>query len=179
MFRCWSWIPLFLVSCLAGCTALDSQSLGSEKFPRTYEAARNINCDLTDPVAAQESLDTLNAAFVEDLTLQTPRGSQIGLIDQSDHHFMGVLLSANSEEVLLMNCICHEAIPGPADQKQCKTSHVPFQSLKTSSLTHFNVISPPAKDFPTAEEEIDGSQVSVGEIVYRNGRRQAWGKPVQ
>ena len=179
MLRHWCWFPLLVFSFLAGCTAMDSAVVRSGKFLLLPDHTVDFEFDLTDPTSIQKTNATLNTAYTTDLLLRTRRGSQVALVDDADHRFMGTLLNATATEVELMNCICREVVPGPADQKQCKTSHVPFQSLKTSSLTHFTLISPPARGFPTAADEIDSCDVTVGEIVYRNGRRQAWGKPTE
>ena len=92
---------------------------------------------------------------------------------------MGTVLRAEPEGVELMNCICKEVVPGPFGQSQCKTSHVPFQSFKTSTMTHFTIISPPPPDLalPDIDLDMDTSEISVAEIVYKDGRRQRWGMP--
>ena len=61
---------------------------------------------------------------------------------------------------------------------QCKTSHVPFQSLETSAMTHFVLIAPPPDD---ASQHLahQGDDVTVEAIVYKSGRRQRWGRPLE
>jgi hypothetical protein len=106
-----------------------------------------------------------------------PRGSQVGLHDESGGRYCGTVLHAGSDRLELMNCLSQETIPGPDGQLQCKTSHIPFLTIETSAVTHFVSVSPPPPDFPATDDEFDGTEYSVAEIVNRSGQRQRWGKP--
>ncbi len=114
--------------------------------------------------------------FSKELILKTPRGSQVSLVDEAGRRYIGTLLSADAKGIELMNSICRETVPGPNSQLQCKTSHVPFQSLETSSMTHFILISPPPDD-ASQDLAYDSGDVTVEAIVYKSGRRQRWGRP--
>jgi hypothetical protein len=76
-----------------------------------------------------------------------------------------------------MTCISQEVVSGPNGLRQSKTSHVPFQSFRTSNVTHFVVISPPPPGFPASNDDIDCTEYGVAEIVTKSGRRHRWGKP--
>ena len=106
----------------------------------------------------------------------TPRGSQVGVHDESGGRYCGTVLRTDSDRIEMMNCISQEVIPGPDGQKQCKTSHIPFLTVQTSAVTHFVTVSPPPPGFPATDDEIDGTEYSVAEIVNRSGTRQRWGK---
>ncbi len=106
----------------------------------------------------------------------TPRGSQVGVHDESGGRYCGTVLRAGPDRIEMMNCISLEVIPGPAGQQQCKTSHIPFLTVETSAVTHFVTVSPPPPGFPATDDEIDGTEYSVAEIVNRSGHRQRWGK---
>jgi len=130
---------------------------------------------------SQEMLADLDEDLIRELIAEEVAkascGSQVHLAVDSDRRFIGTVLSAGPDGVELMNCICRETVPGPHGQRQCKTSHVPFQSFETSTLTHFRVLSPPSRGFAVPDNEMDTSGVSVAEIVYRDGHRQRWGQP--
>ena len=86
--------------------------------------------------------------------------------------YEGTFLSGGPEGVKLMNCISREAVPGPNGQTQLKTSHVPEETFKTSSMTRFVVISPPPAEFVPPDLSRDTSGLTVYDIVYRDGTRQ-------
>ena len=106
----------------------------------------------------------------------SPRGSQVGIHDESGGRCCGTVLQAGPDRIEMMNCISQEVIPGPDGQKQCKTSHIPFLTVETAAVIHFVTISPPPPGFPATDEEIDGTEYSVAEIVNRSGQRQRWGR---
>jgi hypothetical protein len=133
--------------------------------------------DLNDPAERQRLLANIDHKVMGYAITNTPRGSQVSLVVDFDHQFRGTVLRADPNGVELMNCIGKEVVPGPNGRRQLKTSHVPFQSFKTSSMTHFTVISPPPPDFAPPDIDQDTSAVSIAEIVYKSGRRQRCGPP--
>ena len=173
--------PILLLVCcfLPGCmaanpTAVSSGSVASDSSDE-QELTRDFN--LNDPAERQKTLARIDHELMRQIIADTPRGSQVSIVVDFDRQYTGTFLNGGAEGVELMNCIGREAVPGPDGQKQCKTSHVPFQSFKTSSMTRFMVISPPPPDFAAPDISKDTSGVSVAEIVYRDGRRQRLGKP--
>ena len=114
--------------------------------------------------------------FLQEQIVATARGSQVGVHDESGGRYSGTVLRVGPDRIEMMNCISQEVIPGPDGQKQCKTSHIPFLTVQTSAVTHFVTVSPPPPGFPATDDEIDGTEYSVAEIVNRSGTRQRWGK---
>ena len=106
----------------------------------------------------------------------TARGSQVGVHDESGGRYCGTVLRAGPDRIEMMNCLSQEAIPGPDGQQQCKTSHIPLLTVETSAVTHFVTVAPPPRGFPASDDDIDGTEYSVAEIVNRSGARQRWGK---
>lgn len=178
MLRQFEWIPLLLCCSLPGCMAPNSIAVRSNRpaidSTDALPAARNYDFDLDQPAETQMVLAARSPGSTRDLLMSTPRGSLVSLVDNLDCRYMGTLLSADPEELELMNCVCREVVPGPNGQRQCKTSHVPFQSLKTSSMTHLIVISPPSPDSDSPEDSRD---LTVDALVFKSGRLQRWGKP--
>lgn len=172
------WATLLLSCNLFGCLSVNSGSVGTTPgraaIGRTSD--RTGDFDLNLPDAANAELAALNADETHNQLMQTPLGSQVHLVDASNRRYMGILLSVSAEELQLKNCICREAVAGPNGQQQCKTSHVPFQTLKTESLTHLNVVSAPSPNFESEDSE-DSSDVTVDTLVFKSGRRQRWGQP--
>lgn len=175
MYRGLYWTPLVLCGFLSGCVTensivrrVDSPAV---KIPGEHEL------DLENPAVVRGQIEVLDRELMKDLLVRTPAGSQVHLIDESDRRYMGTLLNANQEEVDLVNCVCRETVAGPDDQRQCKTSHVPFQSLKMSSLTRLEVIAPPPEDDAGRPLQFDSSDVTVDAIIFKSGRRQRWGLP--
>jgi hypothetical protein len=178
---------LLLACCfLPGCTNANSVAVGpngpSRKSNDAPPLAGDFDFDLNDSTAVpgevQDALTGLDREFSKELLLNTPRGSQVSLVDESGHRYIGTLLSADAQGVELMNSVCRETVPGPNGQMQCKTSHVPIQSLETSSLTHFILISLPPDD-ASQDLAYDSGDVTVEAIVYKSGRRQRWGRPLE
>jgi hypothetical protein len=124
----------------------------------------------------QESVQ-LRREFIQQQIASVPRGSQIGLHDDSGRRYVGTVLASGPDLLELMNCVSQEVVPGPNGQRQSKTSHVPFQSFRTSSVTHFVAISPPPPHFPASNEDIDRTEYGVAEIVTKSGHHHRWGKP--
>ncbi len=172
---------LFLMCCsIPGCMAIDSLANWSDHHScdSTEEHVSKRTFDMNDPVDWQEAYASAEQfLIVPQLVADTPLGSQVHIVDKSDKRFIGTLLNSGPDGVELMNCICREVVPAPDGQQQCKTSHVPFQSLKTSAMTRFVVISPPSADFAIPDQDMDTREVSIEEIVFKSGRRQRWGKP--
>ena len=178
---------VLLVCCfLPGCTNANSVAVvpkgAAAESTDARQLAGNFDFDLngssTVPDEVQDSLARLDREFLKERLLNTPRGSQVNLVDEAGHRYLGTLLSADAKGVELMNSVCRETVPGPNGQMQCKTSHVPIQSLETSSLTHFILISPPADD-ASQDLAYDSGDVTVDAIVYKSGRRQRWGRPLE
>src|SRR6185503_13316794 len=103
----------------------------------------------------------------KELLLRTPQGSQVSLVDESGRRYMGTLMSADAEGINLMNSICREVVPGPHGQKQCRTSHVPIQSLETSSMTHVLLISSPPAGAASPDLAYDSGDVTVEALIYK------------
>ena len=125
----------------------------------------------------EQALAGAEREFLREQIASTPRGSQVGIYDESGGRYSGTVLRAGPDHVDMMNCISQEVIPGPDGRKQCKTSHIPLLTVHTSAVTHFVTVSPPPPGFPATDDEIDGTEYSVAEIVNRSGQRQRWGKP--
>lgn len=152
-------------------------SSGSQASDASDEPQLTAEFNLDDPAERQKVLASIDHELMGETIATTAIGSQVSIVVDFDRRFTGTLLSGNAQGAELLNCIGKEVVPGPDSQKQCKTSHVPFQSFKTSSLTSFLVLSPPPADFAPPDLKQDASGVTVAEIVYRDGRRQRWGKP--
>lgn len=125
---------------------------------------------------ALNELARMERHFLHEQIVATARGSQVAVRDESGGRYCGTLLRAGPDRIEMMNCISQEVIPGPDGQQQCKTSHIPFLTVETSAVTYFGMVAPPPPGFPATDEEIDGSEYSVAEIVNRSGQRQRWGK---
>ena len=178
---------VLLVCCfLPGCTNANSVAVVPKGAAAESTDARqlagdfdfNLNGSTTIPAEVQDTLARLDREFLKEQLLNTPRGSQVSLVDEAGRRYIGTLLSADAKGVELMNSVCRETVPGPNGQLQCKTSHVPIQSLETSSLTHFLLISPPAGD-ASQDLAYDSGDITVEAIVYKSGRRQRWGRPLE
>lgn len=176
---------LFLTSTfLSGCMAVDSSVGRSVNRLSGSKSQRpripDVDFDLLDRVDEDRRLARLpvDRELLRKMAAATPRGSQVRIADESDsRYFIGTLLHVTDEQVELMNCVCREPVATPDGRKQCKTSHVPFQSFKAPSLTHFTVLASPESDFPSSETELDTSEVCVTELVFKSGRHQRWGQP--
>ena len=110
------------------------------------------------------------------LLLRAPRGSKVLVTDDARNQISGTLLRADDETVELMNCLSKEIVPGPQGMQQCKTSHVPFRSLSTSSLLQLRYIAPPPPDFDAEAFTEDPCEHCVAAIVYHSGRRERFSK---
>lgn len=108
------------------------------------------------------------------LLLRAPRGSKVVVsINDARNHISGTLLRADDETVELMNCLSKEIVPGgPQGMMQCKTSHVPFQTLEMSSLLQLRYIAPPPPDFDAEAFTEEPGEHCVDAIVYKSGRRE-------
>ncbi len=169
---------LALLGCLLpGCAAFDSLAVSDrpiESALKSDDMVLRSTFDLDDPEETQASLDALNREFIRDMLKDTPRGSQVHIVDAEDHRYTGTLLRSGSDQVELLSCMSREVVPGPDGQQQCKTSHVAFQTLPVATMTHFTVLSKPPANFPATDEEIDGHDLGIDEIVFFTGRRQGW-----
>ena len=177
---------LFVSCCLPGCTAIDSIAVwpnGRFVKVNNEQLARGFN--LTDDAEIEEAISQSNKEAIQQFQielvrediLKTRRGSIVyvkiglGLCDD----FKGTILSASPGRVELTNCVSREIINGPDGQRQCKTSHVPYKSLKTTDITRFYAVSPPTET--SLRFDYETSDACVVEVVYKNGRRQHLGKP--
>jgi hypothetical protein len=106
-------------------------------------------------------------------------GTQVSLVDESDHRYLGIVLSATTDDVELMDCIDQETVPGPNGPTQVKTNHVPFRTFPASSIVSCETVSPTPRDFDAPEIGVNCEEYIVEEFVFRNGRRQRWGKPTR
>jgi hypothetical protein len=183
----WPHRIVLVVCCfLPGCTNANSVAVGpngrAAESTDARQSAGDFDFDLdgstTVPAEVQDALAVVDREFLKEQLLNAPRGSQVSLVDESGRRYIGTLLSADAKGVELMNSICRETVPGPNGQMQCKTSHVPIQSLDTSSLTHFTLISPPTDD-ASQDLAYDSGDVTVEAIVYKSGRRQRWGRALE
>lgn len=177
-------LSLLLVLCggLAGCQAAPSISKQSGHSERHKSDKRELinflsEDDLRDLEAdlflqAQSGVDR---EPLRDQIIATPRGSQVGVYDESGGRYCGTVLRAGPDRIEMMNCLSQEVIPGPDGQSQCKKSHIPFVTIETSAVTHFVTIAPPPPNFPETDEEIDPADYTVAEIVNRSGQRIGWG----
>ena len=148
---------------------------GRESEPK--QTADTLRSTFVMPEEIRQEIDSMERKFLREQIVVTARGSQVGVHDESGGRYTGTVLRAGPDRMEMMNCISQEVIPGPAGQKQCKTSHIPFLTIETSAVTHFVTIAPPPPGFPATDDEIDGTEYSVAEIVNRSGHRQRWGKP--
>jgi hypothetical protein len=101
---------------------------------------------------------------------RTPLRTQVNCVDESGQSICGTLQSKNRHEVELVNCICQEVIPGPDGEKQAKYSHVPWQAIKISCLTHFVDLSDMQGKSSRRDSIDDISRSSVKGILLMNGR---------
>lgn len=127
------------------------------------------------PEEIRREIDGMERQRLREEIIATPRGSQVGVYDESGGRYCGTVLRAGPDRIEMMNCLSQEAIPGPDGQSQCKKSHIPFVTIETSAVTHFVTIAPPPPNFPETDKEIDPADYSVAEIVNRSGQRIGWG----
>ena len=160
---------------LAGKMLVVSENQHAEAKPTAGTPPSSTASDYV--VLESKELKNLHREFLREQIINTPRGSQVGIHDASGGRYTGTVLRAGPDCLEMMNCISQEVVPGPDGQQQCKTSHIPFQRFQTSAVTHFIAISPPPASFPASDDEIDGTEYSVAEIVNRSGQRQRWGRP--
>lgn len=168
-------ISIYLTSCIAsGCIAPSTITLPPSSFAG---AAGGEFVQPLDSAEIQQESVQLRREFIQQQIASVPRGSQIGIHDDSGRRYVGTVLASGPDLLELMNCVSQEVVPGPNGQRQSKTSHVPFQSLRTSSVTHFVAISPPPPHFPASNKDIDCTEYGVAEIVTKSGHHHRWGKP--
>lgn len=164
---------LFVVCSLTGCVGINPVALTSARHLRALACDQHPGREF-DMHNAREAIKTVDHQMMRESMQGTPLGSQVHFVDELDRRYLGTLVKVSPDEVELMNCICREVVAGPDGHKQCKTSHVPFQSLPTASMTQFLVVSPPSSDFAPPDAGFDSGDVSIEEIVYRSGRHQRW-----
>ena len=97
----------------------------------------------------------------------TRPGSLVEVIDHADRRLMGTLLSSEPHGIVLLNCICKDVIPAPEGQKQLRTSHRPFQSMVSESITNFRVMASPPRNWRA--DDRPGSTAEA--VVLKSGRR--------
>jgi len=166
-------ILLFVCSFLPGCMTIipftDWQGRRHETPDDMHQLTRDFNLD--DPVDRRKMSESLDHELMQLEIANTPVGSKVSIVVDFDQQFTGTVVNKNCDGVELMNCICKEAVPGLNGQRQCKTSHVPFQAFKTSAMTHFAVIAPPVANFAPPDLQDNAGVVSVAEIVFKDGHR--------
>ncbi|MEI8382236.1 MAG: hypothetical protein WCJ09_19045 [Planctomycetota bacterium] len=169
-------VNLLVVCSLPGCVGINPVALTSARHLRvlTSDQHPGRDFDMHKSREAIKAIEAIDHQMMRESMQETPRGSQVQIVDELDRRYLGTLIRVSPDEVELMNCICREVVAGPDGHEQCKTSHVPFQSLPTESMTHFLVVSPPSSDFAPPDAGFDRGDVSVEEIVYRSGRHQRW-----
>lgn len=173
MFRQLS-LLLVLSAGICGCQTAPEFVAKSTAIPTPQEDALRSSFSMPKPI--RQEIDGMEREFIRDEIAKTPRGSQVGVYDESGGRYSGTVLRAGPDRLEMMNCLSQERIPGPDGIDQCKTSHIPFLTVETSTVTHFGMIAPPPPGFPATDDEIDGSEYSVAEIVNRSGQRQRWGR---
>lgn len=166
-------VNLCVVCSLTGCVGINPVALTSARHLRALASDQHPGREF-DIHKSREAIQAVDHQLMRESMQETQRGSQVHIVDEHDRRYLGTLVRVSPDEVELMNCICREVVPGPDGHEQCKTSHVPFQSLPTASMTHFYVASPPSSDFVPPDSGFDTSDVSIQEIVYRSGRHQRW-----
>lgn len=174
-------IFLLLGCTLPGCmtaspmTALSTSSTiqQADKQPMKLDDEFNLH----DPGDVQQAFALVHLELTRQTLSRIPPGSLVILGDESGRQFSGTMLRANADEIELLNSICKEPVPGPHGQKQCKTSHLPYQTFQLSNLKNFAVQAPPPPDFSAPTLEDDHSECTVESIVFKSGHRQRWGKP--
>ncbi len=181
MLRGLNLISILVCGFLSGCMAALPITVSSDRPTRDLSDKQRSTLDfdfnLNDPAERQKALAKINHEIMGQSIAETPPGSQVSVVVDFDHRYTGTLLKGETNSIELMNCIGKEAVSGPNGQLQCKTSHVPFQSFKTSSMTSFSVIAPPRPDFALPDINQDSRAVTVADIVYKDGRHQRWGQP--
>lgn len=166
-------VLLFVCSFLPGCMT----TMPFTDFPERRDETSNDehllthDFDLNDPVDRRQMLESLDHELIQQEIANTPAGSKVSIVVDFDQQFTGTVVTKTSNGVELMNCICKEAVPGLNGQRQCKTSHVPFQSFKTSAMTRFAVIATPAADFTPPDLHNNTGGVTVAEIIFKDGHR--------
>ncbi len=166
-------LNLFVVCLLSGCVGINPVAFTSARHLRALSSDQQQGRSF-DLHKSREVIQAIDHQMMQVSMDETPHGSQVQIVDEQDRRYLGTLIKVSPDKVELMNCICREVVAGPDGLEQCKTSHVPFQSLPTATMTHFQVVSPPASDFVPPDDGFDSSDVSVEEIVYRSGRHQRW-----
>lgn len=141
------------------------------------EQAFKPDFELNDPVHGAGRPAEIDHKLMRYVIRTTPPGSWVRLGVDCDREYLGILLNSGATSVRLMNCICREAVPAPDGQMQRMTSHIPLQSFKTSSLTHFTVLAEPPPGYIAPDFTKDGSGLRISEIVFGDGRRQRLGRP--
>ena len=173
-------IPLLVCCVLQGCMSAPLIAL-STVSPVSDLSAESLsyNCFSFNDVNERRNAG-IDDQVVGQILADTPPGSLVVVGNCNfDGHYQGTLLSGGAHGAKLMNCIGKEVVPGPGGQKQLKTSHVPFQTFKTSSLTRFEVISPPKPDFAPPDLSQDTRGLGIAEIVYKDGTRERWGQWIE
>ena len=159
-------VSCFLSGCMVG--------------PSANVIGRNLNVESRNEVLKRRFLDELvdeNHSFLRDQVSKTTRGTEIGVYDDAGIRYCGTVLEANAEVVVLMNCMSREIVKTPDGQQQVKTSHVPFQEVQVSRITHFVEVASPSPDFPATDEDLEPEDVRLETMISQSGRRYSWGQP--
>jgi|GEM_PF-3524956 len=193
MFRSCFSILLLWTSVLSGCQTIGSlpvsmlpsritssavdDNQGDGAFDLNGAGEKKTIHNKKDKKDKQKALENIDHELVKQMIDEAPTNAQVCVVIDFDHQYCGILHKRNADNLELLNSVSKEAVPGPAGQKQCKTSHLPFQSFKIASITRFMVISPPAPGFISPDLTKDTRSVTLSEIVYKDGRHQRLGAP--
>lgn len=141
------WVLLLLLGgSSAGCATSGPDGLLSNlRWSDERGFAREFPLD--NPAELQPTLTSLDRKTMESEIARTSRGSLVQVTDRADRRFMGTLLSSERQGVVLLNCIGKDVIAAPDGRKQVRTSHRPFQSIESESITAFRVMAPPAQNW--------------------------------
>lgn len=176
---------LLLLWCcfLCGCMGTGSSSLWPDlsliKMPRGFNDLRLVDVGPEEWAETFHRLPLHCDKATDRMFYSTPPGSQIRLVDDQYRHYMGTVMSVDHQRIELVNCVTQEMVAGRDGKRQLRTSHVPYQSLETRSLTEYFVISKPSRDTTAADLVYDSDDVTVDAVVYKNGSRQRWGESLQ
>ncbi len=171
---------LLLMCCFqSGCTALESSTLWSNRHSDTRSAEQPLefSFNLNDPVERQAALANIDHDIMRLEIANTLPGSIVSVSNEIGHTFHGALFKKGPNSVELMNCIGKEVVPAPDGRDQCKTTHVPFQSFRISTLLHFAAHVSTSKKKPVRGIRYDIGDVTVDALIFKSGRRLRWSEP--
>jgi hypothetical protein len=166
-----------LVACclLDGCADLSARQWGQLPTLDTAGAESKDSFWFDDPVEREKALATIDHEIIEHHVLNTPRGTQVLVVEEFNQRHIGTVLSTSAESVKLLNCVTKEVVPGPNGQRQVRTSHTPFQTVPIARMSRFDATGAAAIDLPSDDSEIDTQDVCITEFTFKSGRHQPLG----